>query len=88
MLFASREAMQAKLRYPECISGVLKDQAAQNLSEFDGRKVTLSGQLFRFETLGNEVAPLLQRKMLDGSVIPNFCFGENVLLIKNVKNAR
>jgi len=77
--------MHAKQRYPDCISGVFKDQAAQNLSRFDGRKVTISGQLFRFESLGDEEAILLKRKVLDGSVVPNFCFGENVLLIKGIR---
>lgn len=88
MLFSSQEALRQKRRYPECISGVFKDQATQNLSRFDGKKVTLTGQLYRFESLGEEEAPLLQRKVLAGSVIPNFCFGENVLLISAMRTAR
>lgn len=88
MLFASREAMRAKRHYPDCISGVFKDQATQKLSRFDGNKVVISGQLVRFESLGDEDASILQRKVLAGSVIPNFCFGENVLLIKKIKRAR
>lgn len=88
MLFASREAMRTKLRYPDCISGVFKDQAAQDLSRFDGKRVIMAGQLFRFESLDDEDAPLLQRKVLAGSVIPNFCFGDNVLLISHIESAR
>lgn len=84
MLFVSPRAMQAKLRYPDCISGVMKDQGSQNLSRFDGRKVTVSGQLFSYKSLDDEDAPLLQRKILGNSVIPNFCFGENVLLIEHI----
>ena len=88
MLFVSPEAMQSKLRYPDCISGVFKDHASRKLPEFDGKKVIISGQLFKYDSLGDEDAPLLQRKVLAGSVIPNFCFGENVLLISEIKKAR
>jgi hypothetical protein len=87
MLFSSRNAMQAKLQYPSCISGVFKDQEVQNLSYLDGQRVTLTGELFRFDSLANEDAPLLQRKVLAGSVIPNFCFGENVVLVSSIENA-
>jgi len=87
MLFASREAMQSRLRYPDCISGVFKDQAERKLSHFDGKKVIISGQLFKYDSLDDEDAALLQRKVLAGSIIPNFCFGENVLLIKSIKRA-
>lgn len=88
MLFASQEAMRAKRRYPECISGVFKGQAPQNLSGLDGIKVSVTGELFRFESLKEEKAPLLARKVLAGSVIPNFCFGDNVLLISDIKKER
>jgi hypothetical protein len=88
MIFSSQKAMEAKLRFPECISGVMKDQASQDLSRFDGMKVIVSGQLFSFASLVDEDAPLLQRKVLSASVIPNFCFGENVLLIKEIRIAK
>ncbi len=88
MLFSSQKAMESKLRFPECISGVMKGQASQNLSRFDGKKVTVTGQLFSYASLADEDAPLLQRKVLSGSVIPNFCFGDNVLLIKEIRIAR
>jgi hypothetical protein len=88
MLFSSREALRQKKHYPECISGVFKDQTSKDLSKFDGKRVTLTGRLYRFDALEDEDAPLLKRKVLERSVIPNFCFGENVLLISAIKKAR
>lgn len=88
MLFANREAMQTRSRFPDCISGVFKDQATQQLSQFNGKRVIVTGQLFRYESLDDEDAPLLQRKVLAGSVIPNFCLGDNVLLISQIEIER
>lgn len=88
MLYVSREAMQSKLHYPSCISGVFKNQADQTLSGIDGKKVVISGQLYKFSSLSEEDAPLLQREVLGGSVIPNCCFGENVLLVRKIDLAR
>lgn len=84
MIFSSRQALQKKVKYPSCVSGVFSDQATRQLSQFDGKKVVVTGEMVRFDTLAEEDAPLLQRKVLAGSVIPNFCFGENVLLIRSI----
>lgn len=87
MVFPSRQAMQQKSRYPACVSGVFQDQASRELAQYDGKKVIITGDLVRFDTLTDEDAPLLRRKVLAGSVIPNFCFGENVLLIRSIEKA-
>lgn len=87
MLFSTREAMRLKLNYPDCISGVFSDHIAQDLSQFDGKRVIVTGRLYRYDTLDEEEAPVLKRRVLSGSVIPNFCFGDNVLLIKHIEVA-
>jgi hypothetical protein len=84
MIYPDRESMDAALRYPKCISGVFNDQADTKLSEYDGKLVKITGVLYKYSDLTNEQRPLLQRKMLGNSVVPNFCFGSNVLLIKTI----
>lgn len=84
MLFVNQEAMHSNLRYPYCISGVFPDQAERNISYFDGKKVIIYGELFKYESLDSEDASILQRKLLAGSVVPNFCFGERVILIHKI----
>jgi hypothetical protein len=88
MLFSTREAMRSSLNYPDCISGVFSDHIAQDLSQFDGKRVIVTGKLYRYDTLDEEEVPILKRKVLSGSVIPNFCFGDNVLLIKHIEVAQ
>lgn len=85
MIYRDRESMARDLKYPYCISGVFRNQAQMKLSEYDGKLVTVSGVLYRYSDLPGEQRPLLQRKLLGRSVIPNFCFGTNVLLIKTIK---
>jgi hypothetical protein len=87
MLFASAEDMRAKSKYPECISGVFSDHYAMDLAKFEGKKVSISGSLRKYESLAYEARSVLPRKMLEGSVISNFCFGENVLLISSIREA-
>ena len=85
MLFNSRAAMEAKSRYPNCISGVFASQSSHDLSSLEGKRVVLKGRLFKFKYLSEEDTPILPRKVMEGSVIPNFCFGENVVLIRSLK---
>jgi hypothetical protein len=76
--------MDAESKFPHCISGVFNNQAERKLSEYDGKLVSLTGILYKYSDLSDEQRPLLQRKMLANSVVPNFCFGSNVLLIKTI----
>ena len=55
------------------------------LSEYDGKAVTVAGVLYRYSELPDEPRALLKRKVLADSVVPNFCFGTNVLLIQTIK---
>lgn len=84
MIFDTPAAMDGKVSFPHCISGVFANQAALDLSSFDGKVVNVSGTLLKYADLKLEDSPVLPRKILAGSVIPNFCFGNNVLLIKHL----
>ncbi len=84
-IYADRESLDRKLRFPNCISGVFSDQEERELAAYDGKQVTVTGELFRYSDLPDEDRPVLPRKTLAGSVIPNWCYGSNVLLIKTIK---
>ena len=84
MIYSDRESLDTASKFPHCISGVFSNQAERNLSAYDGKRVRITGMLYVYGDLPDEQRPLLQRKMLGNSVIPNFCFGTNVILIKTI----
>ncbi|MEM9013747.1 MAG: hypothetical protein AAGB02_01440 [Pseudomonadota bacterium] len=85
LLFANNSAMTNKLRYPDCISAVFTDHDPKPLLQFDGKKVFATGTIYEYEKLKNENRQLIPRKMLFNSVIPNFCFGKNVMLLSEIQ---
>jgi hypothetical protein len=87
MIYSNRESLTDGLRFPRCISGVFAEQEKMDLSAYDGKLVTVTGTLFRYADLPDEQRPVLQRKMLSNSVVLNFCFGANVILIKTIRLA-
>jgi hypothetical protein len=87
IIYADRNSMEKQLKYPRCVSGVFSNQSKRKLSSYDGRDVNVSGTLVRYANLQNEDNSVLPRKVLFGSIIPNFCFGDKVLLIKNIATA-
>lgn len=84
MIYDSRSSMEDHLKYPHCVSAVFVNQEKMNLSSYNGKMVKISGILYKYSDLPNEDSPVLPRKILSGTVIPNFCFGDNVLLIKKI----
>lgn len=84
-IYSDKAAMLDGSKYPKCISGVFKDHEHKNLKPFEGRRVRIVGTIFRYHDLPEEKNTLLPRKMLDGTVIPNFCFGKNVILLKSIQ---
>jgi hypothetical protein len=84
-IYADRESFDQELKFPNCISGVFSDQYEKDFSEYDGKRVTVTGELFVYSELPNEDRPVIPRKMLSGVVIPNWCYGRNVLLIKTIQ---
>lgn len=75
--------MRENLQYPSCISGVFSNHDPKRLAIYDGKAVRIRGKLFDFESLPEE-EPILARKKLTNSVIPNFCYGKNVILITSI----
>jgi hypothetical protein len=86
-IYRDRESLKGALRFPNCISGVFSDQYIRNLSVYDGKQITVTGELFTYLDLPDEDRPIIPRKILGDSVIVNMCFGRNVLLIKSIKAA-
>jgi len=84
-IYPDRESFDHSLMFPNCISGVFSHQEGMNLSAYDEEWVTVTGELFRFSDLPDEQRPAIPRKMLSGSVITNWCYGDNVLLIKSIR---
>jgi hypothetical protein len=89
MLYADQAALEKDLRYPYCISGVFQDQYKMDFSKFDGNRVLISGDLLDYDTLEYEKVrtELAPRKAISDTVVPNFCFGQNVFLAKAIRLA-
>jgi len=88
IIYEDAESMSHFAKFPHCISGVFSDQyEIKDRSAYDGKFVTVTGKLFEYSQLPEDDSLGLPRKMLGGSVITNFCFGSNVLLIKTMKLA-
>lgn len=85
MLYSSRFDLEEENRYPACISGVFENHNPENLSIFDNQYVTLFGEVIKYSSLSYENRPVLPRRVLLNNVIPNFCFGEYVLLIYEIE---
>jgi hypothetical protein len=86
-IYSDRESFDRPSRFPNCISGVFSDQYERDLRAYDGKRVTVIGELFKYSDLPYEDRPAIPRKMLSDSVIINWCFGQNVLLIRSIKIA-
>ncbi len=86
LIYSDARSMNKQLKYPHCISGVFADQAERmkSLTAYDGKLVTLTGELVDYSKLPDEERPMLPRKMLSASVILNACLGPKVLLIKTM----
>lgn len=81
LIYSSKERMQIDAQYPFCVSGVFEHHDPRKLEPFDGQEVIVTGTLYLFESLVKENSPVIPRRLLAGSVIPNFCNGPTVLLI-------
>ncbi len=88
MLYPTRASFESHDRYPNCISGRFSVEGPEDLDEYDGKRVTVRGTLYDYDSLPNDDAPLLQRKLINGLTIPNFCFGKRVLLLSSIKITR
>ena len=84
MLHTDRVAFEQHAKFPRCVSGVFANQRGLDLTRYDGREVVVAGQLVDYASLPNDGSALLPRKILNGSIIPNFCFGANVLLVRSI----
>ena len=87
LIYSGRESLDGASKFPNCISGVFSNQYGRDLSAYSGKRVTVTAKLFSFSDLPDEDRPAIPRKMLADSVITNWCFGQNVLLLKSIKFA-
>ena len=84
MLYSDQESLMNEERFPKCISGVFRNHDPDKIEHLNGKPVVVKGSVTNYANLPEENIPILARKTLAGSVIPNFCFGENVLLIESI----
>lgn len=87
VLYSDQNSLREDRLYPYCISGVFKDQYERDLVAYDGKRVIVVGQLTPYSSLDYEDNSPLPRRMLEGIVIPNWCFGDNVILINSIQLA-
>jgi hypothetical protein len=90
LLYDNLENLKLQKKTPHCISGVFAHQDPQNLRHLKGKKVEIVGSLHRFSALPWEGPPgtVLNRHLLGDSVVPNFCFGDEVILAKSIRLIR
>ena len=50
-----------------------------------GHRVEIIGRLVDYESLPKESEYELARKLLDGKIVINWCFGEKVLLAESIR---
>lgn len=87
LIYSDLQHLRRRSKSPYCISGVFENHDPSKIAKFDGQKVLIVGSLFNFNSLLAEESPVIPRKILGGSVIPNFCHGERVVLIDSIKLA-
>jgi len=88
MIYKDVDSRRRELKFPQCISGIFANQdqfEAKDLRHYDGKWVTLTGKRFKYSELPDEDRPVLRRKVLSGSIIINYCYGSNVLLIQKMR---
>lgn len=86
MFYQTRSDMNSQNKYPRCISGVSANHNPNLFKKINGKMVHVYGKLFIYSELPSENY-LIGRKLLSGSVVPNFCLGKFVLLVSNVSIA-
>jgi hypothetical protein len=87
-LYQTKSDARFKRKFPYCVSGIISRHINTDLAAYSGKKVELFGRLYTFDDLEDEVGPraeFLPRKILDGSVISNFCLGSHVILISSIR---
>ncbi|GJL94851.1 MAG: hypothetical protein DHS20C05_12560 [Hyphococcus sp.] len=84
VIYKDIEALKNDSEFPACISGVFRNHYLKDHSAFDGKRVIVIGKLLKHDSLGFESSPI-PRRILEGSVVSNWCYGENVLLLTSVK---
>lgn len=88
LIYEDVDALSENAKFPHCISGLFAGQYERNdRSTYDGKKVTVMGELVNYAQLPEEDSPFVARKVLGDSVISNFCLGSNVVFIKSMKLA-
>ena len=87
MIYVDRQSLDSSSKFPRCISGVFQDQSSRSLQRYSGKSVAVEGELYKYSDLPHEYRELIPRRILAGSVIPNFCFGSSVLLLKSIELA-
>lgn len=87
LLYDDPESLRLQKKAPHCTSGVFLHQYTRKLRQYEGKKVEIIGSLHRFSELPWEGPPgtVLNRRVLGDSVIPNFCYGSEVLLAKSIR---
>jgi hypothetical protein len=86
-LYATKKAMKAASRYPECISGLYNHHSPKMIAKFHEKRITVVGIAHNVTTLPDEISPL-PRKILNGSILYNFCFAPYALEIQSITPAK
>src|ERR1700722_15983700 len=61
-IYSDYQSLEARARFPNCISAVFSDQyARRDLSTYDGRLVSVVGDLFTYQELPDEDRAILPR---------------------------
>ena len=87
MVYKTRESMLA-WDQANCVSGIPTRGSLENWLRFDGQRVTITGSIVKYDALPSEDTPILQRKILNGVVVSDFCLKDEVVSIKSITISR
>lgn len=87
MLYVSEEAMQAGRTSPDCISGALPGQSASTVAYLEGQRVIVAGRVVSYYGLPQEPTTIIPRRILNNSIISNFCLGGWVIAVDSINRA-
>ena len=84
-LYSTKDALRDRLKFPHCVSGVMGNHHPEEISRYSGKLVKITGIVKDFESLPLESDYPLARKIVNGTVVVNNCFGPVVLLIERIE---
>lgn len=87
VIYADHKHMRDQALYPHCVSGVFERHEASRISSLDLQRVVVIGTVFEYGSLAYEDSAVIPRRVLQGSIVSNWCLGDKVLLLEEIQRS-